>query len=60
MPRISLKTTTKTSCISKDEMTNLIRKKAQEFYEKSGRKPGRDLENWLQAEKAIKAHFKIS
>lgn len=59
MPRLSTRTTTKTSSLSKDELTNLIRKKAQEFYEKSGRKPGRDLENWLQAEKAVKTQFKI-
>ncbi len=53
-------TSTKTSSISKEEMTNMIRKKAQELYEKSGRKAGRDLENWLEAERIIKSHLKIS
>ena len=32
-----------------------IEKAAYELYEKSGRAGGRDLENWLEAEKAVKA-----
>lgn len=32
-----------------------IRKMAHELYEKSGKVPGRDLDNWLEAEKIIKA-----
>jgi hypothetical protein len=40
---------------AQDQVSELIRKKAQELYEKSGRKPGRDLENWLEAERIVKA-----
>jgi hypothetical protein len=32
-----------------------IEKVAYELYEKSGRVGGRDRENWLEAEKAVKA-----
>jgi len=40
--------------ISQDQLTDTIRKKAQELYEISGKKPGRDMENWLEAERIIK------
>lgn len=40
---------------SDTQCTEEIRKKAQELYEKSGRKSGRDLENWLEAERIIKS-----
>jgi hypothetical protein len=36
------------------QFQDAIRKKAQELYEKSGRKPGRDLDNWLEAERIVK------
>jgi uncharacterized protein YhaN len=39
------------------QLNEVISKKAKELYEKSGRKPGRDLDNWLEAEKAVKAQF---
>ena len=32
-------------------------KKAEEIFEKSGRKPGNDLQNWLDAEKIVKGKF---
>lgn len=35
-----------------------IAKVAYELYEKSGRVPGRDLENWLEAEKIVMARHK--
>lgn len=35
-------------------ITEAIRKKAYELYEKRGRKPGRDLDNWLEAERIVK------
>ncbi len=35
-----------------------IAKVAHELYEKSGRVPGRDLENWLEAEKIVMARYK--
>jgi hypothetical protein len=42
------------SC-AQGQFTETIKKKAQEIYEKSGRKQGRDLENWLEAERIVKA-----
>ncbi len=35
-----------------------IAKVAYELYEKSGRIAGRDMENWLEAEKVVKARAK--
>jgi len=43
------------STCSQSELTGAIRKKAQELYEKSGRKEGRDMENWLEAERIVKS-----
>lgn len=43
------------SSFTQAQLTDAIRKKAQEIYEKSGRKPGRDLENWLEAERIVKS-----
>lgn len=40
--------------ITPDQINENVRNKAQELYEKSGRKPGRDLENWLEAERIVK------
>ena len=39
------------------ELTDAIRKKARELYEKSGRKQGRDTENWLEAERIVKSQL---
>ncbi|MDD5136401.1 MAG: DUF2934 domain-containing protein [Candidatus Omnitrophica bacterium] len=49
------KKTTSTSTCTPEQLTEAIRKKAQEIYEKSGRKPGRDVENWLEAERIVKS-----
>jgi hypothetical protein len=35
-----------------------IAKVAHELYEKSGRIPGRDLENWLEAERIVMERHK--
>jgi len=35
------------------ELQDLIRKRAEEIYLRNGRIPGRDLENWTQAEAEI-------
>jgi hypothetical protein len=35
-----------------------IAKVARELYEKSGRIEGRDLDNWLEAEKIVMARYK--
>ncbi len=37
-----------------DEFQQRVRKVAQELFEKSGHIPGRDQENWLEAEKIVK------
>jgi hypothetical protein len=44
-----------TSCCKKEEMAEATRKIARELYEKSGRKEGRDFENWLEAERIVKS-----
>jgi len=40
--------------MSKKDISALVGKKAQEIYEKSGCKPGNDLQNWLEAEKIVR------
>lgn len=45
------------SSCSQMQLTEEIRKKAQEIYEKNGRKPGCDMENWLEAEKIVKSRM---
>jgi hypothetical protein len=39
------------------ELHNEIEKVAKELYEKSGRIEGRDLDNWLEAEKIVMARY---
>lgn len=43
---------------SQADITEAIRKKARELYEKSGRRPGRDMDNWLEAERMVKAQMR--
>lgn len=43
------------SKFSEAEMTERIRKKAQELWERRGRVMGKDLEFWLEAEKLVKS-----
>lgn len=50
---VSKKIASTTSCSNKD-MSGLIAKKAYDLYVKSGCKAGRDLDNWLRAEKIVK------
>jgi hypothetical protein len=38
-------------------VTELVRKRAYEFFEARGREPGHDLEDWLRAELEIKRRF---
>ena len=40
--------------IPQDQLTDMIRKKAYELYEKRGKKSGQDMANWLEAERLIK------
>lgn len=39
---------------STSQVTDMIRKKAYELYEKRGRKSGRAMEDWLEAERIVK------
>ncbi len=41
--------------LSEPELTDRIRKKAQEIWEKKGRVQGKDLDIWLEAEKLVKS-----
>ena len=43
------------SSSSDSQLVDEIKKKAREIYEASGRKPGRDLDNWLEAERIVKS-----
>ena len=37
------------------DLTNCIKQKAKELWEKDGCKQGRDLDYWLQAERIVKS-----
>ena len=55
MAKISIKKNVSTACCSQKDIKDLITKKAYDLYVKSGCKAGRDLENWVKAEKIVKA-----
>jgi DUF2934 family protein len=38
---------------------DLVRRRAYELFEARGRQPGRDVEDWLQAEREVKQHLGI-
>ena len=40
-----------------DELREAISKRAQEIYERNGRIPGRDMQNWVQAEAEILSEY---
>jgi hypothetical protein len=40
-------------------LSDLIRNRAYEFYEARRCQPGRDLDDWLQAERELKHHFNL-
>ena len=48
----------KKTSTEKTDLTDRIRAKAKELWEKDGRKQGRDLDYWLQAERIIKSETK--
>lgn len=50
---------TSQASISQEQTNEMIRKKAQEIYEKSGRKPDQDLNNWLEAEQIVNKQLGI-
>lgn len=39
---------------NQNQLTDMIRKKAYELYEKRGRKSGHAMEDWLEAERIIR------
>ena len=45
------------SSASKQDIAKLIEKKAYELYEKRGKKAGYETNDWLEAERVIKAKF---
>ena len=40
------------------DLTNCIKQKAKDLWEKDGCKQGRDLDYWLQAENIVKSQVK--
>ncbi|MDD5495844.1 MAG: DUF2934 domain-containing protein [Candidatus Omnitrophica bacterium] len=56
MARPSFKSNKSSSpTITREDLTKLIEKKAYELYEKRGRKSGHSAEDWLEAERIIRA-----
>ncbi len=45
--------------MNQDNLRNEIAEVARELYEKSGRIEGRDLENWLEAEKIVTKRYSL-
>lgn len=43
------------SDVSSNDMKNLVAKKAYELYEKRGKQGGHSTDDWLEAERIIKA-----
>ena len=46
-----------TSDVSVFDLQDAIRRRAEEIYFESGGVPGRDLENWAQAEREIRSRY---
>jgi hypothetical protein len=45
-------------CVGDVQIKDAIARLAREIYEKSGRAPGHDLDNWLKAEKQVFSSMK--
>ena len=45
--------------VAPDEYIELVRKKAHQLYEDRGGADGRDLDDWLEAERIIRRHLGI-
>jgi hypothetical protein len=39
------------------DLHEAIRHRAEQIYERNGRVPGRDIENWIQAEQEVRSEF---
>lgn len=58
MAKSSFKLTrSSTTGASKDDLRKLVEKKAYELYEKRGKKSGYAMNDWLEAERIVKAKF---
>ena len=58
MAKTSFKLTkTSNPTITKEDIQKLVEKKAFELYEKRGKKAGHSAEDWLEAERIIKAQL---
>jgi hypothetical protein len=49
-----------TSGLTRESLPDFIRKRAYALYELRGSQPGRELEDWLQAECEVKLRFGLS
>ena len=49
--------TEKSGAVPFDELREAISRRAQEIYERNGRVPGRDVQNWVQAEAEILSEY---
>ena len=49
----NLKSTGKRVKVDEKPLYEMIQKKAYELYEKRGREPGKEVEEWLEAEKLV-------
>lgn len=54
----SAKTPRRSPRTSSGKVREMIGKKAYELYEKRGREPGHDLDDWLEAEKLVRTRKK--
>jgi hypothetical protein len=55
-----LKSSKNTAAISPVKLVDEIRKHAYEIHLKQGNNPGSDMDDWLKAEREIKAKYHLS
>ena len=56
----AVKTSKDTPATSPEKLVDEIRKRAYEIHLKRGKTPGSDMDDWLKAEREIKAKFHLS
>jgi len=54
------KSSKETPATSPDKLVEEIRKRAYEIHLKRGNTPGSDMEDWLKAEREIKARYHLN
>lgn len=57
-PFRTMKSSSTSSSMSNEDITNLIRKKAYELWEKRGRKAGHSSDDWLEAERIVRGKLR--